>query len=609
MKKFTVLIIYLVALLVIATFIPFGLDNIMIPIASLLLVPTLITDDYKSDMFKNMLKIFATFLGLSLSASVLGLNLYIGVLITFAVAFIIYYFYTYDNKKSKATSYMLYYVLVLSVPINKHEIILRLSACIYGAIIIVALYYTLSKTGFLKSEDAIVDTAYDNLSRAILLKIQGDTNYYAYILKALEQSLCADSMLVKKIYGVSRNSDVFIKKELTLDIMKSLGSIVNKTEDTNILRDISRLLKWLMQLYKEEITIHDLELNLSSQIYLSSGYENSLIKKHISNFLSLYKNEVLTTNEKQRKRYVRKVIKKYDSMFNLGFSFNIAMDSVRFNTAIKGSILIAVITFVIYFLNLRDGQWVLYSVAATYLPFTGAGIKKVRAKIFATILGFIAINLILKFVDSKFIILILILACGYLSIYFISYGNKIIFMMFSTIGAEFMFTSMPHNSFILDKLIYIIIGGGLSYVVTKYIFPLKTKNQLRSIYKAYIKLNEEILKNVQEKSLEELFNEMQNGAKEQVQMTTTEILIVYRILLVKSRFLSSSIKSKYSQRFNIKEALIISDYKNITRMEDENTLIQETMLPTYDKSSLILAIHELKKPLNKKLKKTKSSVN
>ena len=605
MDKLTALKIYIVALIIIATFIPFGQVNIIIPVASILLVPSLATDDYKSDSIKNIIKLFSTFLILSISASIIGLNLYIGIFITFIVVFSIYYLYTYEDKKSKAISYILYYVLILSIPINKDEIPLRLTACIYGAIIVIALYYTLSKINLFKTADLTIEDAYDNLNTAILLKIQND-NYYDFILKALSESVIADSILIRQLHKFSKNNDITIKKEITLDLMKSLASIINKTEDTNVLRDISRILKWVIKLYKDDIDITEFKENISANIYLSSGYENSLIKKYIATFLELYENDVLNTNERYGRHYIKSVIKKYDTTFNLNTTFAMNMDSLKFNIAIKGSILITIVTFIIYTFNLSEGKWILYTVAVTYLPFTGTGIKKIKATVLGLILGFILLNLILTFVDSKLLILILILIGGYLALTITSYSKQIILTTFCVIASSSMFNSFSYNTLGINKLMYVIIGGLLTYITTKYIYPVKVKQKIRNIYKSYIKLNEEILKNIEEKSVEELFNEIQSKKKSAPTMTSSEILIVYRILLMKSRFLSSYLKTKYAERFDIKETLIIGDYKNIARIEDENIILKLNEIPlSYSKSSLIENLKEFNKPVKKAKKEVK----
>ncbi|WP_297438412.1 FUSC family protein [uncultured Clostridium sp.] len=605
MDKLTALKIYIVALIIIATFIPFGQVNIIIPVASILLVPSLATDDYKSDSIKNIIKLFSTFLILSISASIIGLNLYIGIFITFIVVFSIYYLYTYEDKKSKAISYILYYVLILSIPINKDEIPLRLTACIYGAIITVALYYTLSKINLFKTADLTIEDAYDNLNTAILLKIQND-NYYDFILKALSESVIADSILIRQLHKFSKNNDITIKKEITLDLMKSLASIINKTEDTNVLRDISKILKWVIKLYKDDIDITEFKENISANIYLSSGYENSLIKKYIATFLELYENDVLNTNERYGRHYIKSVIKKYDTTFNLNTTFAMNMDSLKFNIAIKGSILITIVTFIIYTFNLSEGKWILYTVAVTYLPFTGTGIKKIKATVLGLILGFILLNLVLIFVDSKLLILILILIGGYLALTITSYSKQIILTTFCVVASSSMFNSFSYNTLGISRFIYVIIGGLLTYMTTKYIYPVKVKQKIRNIYKSYIKLNEEILKNIEEKSVEELFNEIQSKKKSAPTMTSSEILIVYRILLMKSRFLSSYLKTKYAERFDIKETLIIGDYKNIARIEDENIILKLNEIPlSYSKSSLIENLKEFNKPVKKAKKEVK----
>ena len=604
MDKLTVLKIYIVVLIVIATFIPFGQVNIIIPVASILLVPTLATDDYKSDSIKNTIKLFSTFLILSISASIIGLNLYIGTFVTFIIVFAIYYLYTYEDKKSKAISYTLYYVLILSIPINKDEIPLRLTACIYGAIIVIALYYTLSNINFFKTIDSTIEDAYDNLNTAILLKIQND-NYYDFILKALSQSVIADSVLIRQLHKFSKNNDIIIRKEITLDLMKSLASIINKTEDTNILRDISRILKWVIKLYKDDIDIIEFKENISANIYLSSGYENSLIKKYISTFLKLYENDILNTNERYGRQYIKSVIKKYNTTFNLNTSFTMNIDSLKFNIAIKGSVLITIVTFIIYTFNLTEGKWILYTIAVTYLPFTGTGIKKIKATVLGLVLGFILLNLVLTFVDSKLLILILILISGYLALTLTSYSKQIILTTFCVVASSSMFNNLSYNTLGISRFVYVIIGGLLTYMVTKYIYPVKVKQKIRNIYKSYIKLNEEILKNIEEKSAEELFNEIQSKKKSAPPMTASEILIIYRILLMKSRFLSSYLKTKYAERFDIKETLIIGDYKNIVRMEKENIILTLNEIPlNYNKSSLIQNLKEFKKPVKKTVKKS-----
>ncbi|MCU9811901.1 FUSC family protein, partial [Paraclostridium sp. AKS81] len=84
------------------------------------------------------------------------------------------------------------------------------------------------------------------------------------------------------------------------------------------------------------------------------------------------------------------------------------MDSLRFNLAIKASILISIAVFIVDYFNIYEGKWVVYTLAVVLLPYAEESTKKSIDRAIGTILGAIVLGIIYKVINGNSTLMIFI---------------------------------------------------------------------------------------------------------------------------------------------------------------------------------------------------------
>lgn len=171
MTKKLALIAWVLGIIAMATFLPFGRDNMMVAISSILLVPELIKEDYTINKIKSLVKLIILCLILSTAASIFIFNIYIGTILTLIISFAIYYKYTYEDRESQSMIFMIYYILILSIPMqNISQLPLRMLCTVYGAVVAMVLYFVIYRTNRVKAANKEIDKAIETLKDGITKK-------------------------------------------------------------------------------------------------------------------------------------------------------------------------------------------------------------------------------------------------------------------------------------------------------------------------------------------------------------------------------------------------------------------------------------------------------
>ncbi|MGL5069632.1 MAG: FUSC family protein [Sarcina sp.] len=558
---------FVLGIIAFATFIPFGTSNIMVAMASILLIPELAKDDYTTEKWKEMLNVILVCVVLSFFASIFSFNIYLGSIFTFIIAFFIYYFYTYEDRESKSMIFMIYYILILSIPMKHGELGFRMIATVYGAFLAMLLYLLIFKLNFINIANKSVKSSYEFLMDAIDKKIKSKS-YEEEMLVALNHLQNAEEKLFKKAEKSNNNKNNLGEKISTIDLLKSIGNIIYRTKDEQVVLDLKYILCKSYKLYENKINLDEFKTSLNTfDKYLEwpDLIEINLSKVALERFFKNYKNLANNINYKTELNKVKFSIKKYSSEFNLNYKFNFSMKSIKFNTAIKGSILTTMAVFIVFYFNIPDGRWILYTITVVYLPFADHSTKKLKQRVFGTTIGFIVFDILLSISQNSIYIGIIILISLYFSIYTIDYGKRAIFITYTGIASQYIINkSEPYYILSLYRIGYVVLGAIITFIVINYIFPIDLKGSIEDLYYRYKILNQRILESITN--------------KESCNMEYRDILAVNRLLWIKGNFINKYAKSELLTDIIKFESFVVGAYKYLSVLQEQSLLLNSTDL-------------------------------
>lgn len=480
MTKKIALIGWVLGVIVICSFLPFGKDNLMVGISSILLVPELIKEDYTQNKIKETLKLILVCFVLSTAASIFSFNLYIGTILTLMISFCIYYFYTYEDRESQSMIFMIYYILILSIPMkNLSQLPMRMLCTIYGAIVAMVLYFVIYRTNRMKLANKRVGKAIRDLKSFKENEISLNE-----IIRNLE---CAEDNLIKNMEKDFKDKHNLLKQQIIIELIKNIAYLSEEESVGNIV-GYDDILDKINELYSNTIKFEEFEKEILE--FEKNNYENKLLSKVIRKFIVIYKKILQENSYIVNKSIFKQILKEYSTNFNLNYKLHFSMESIKMNLAIKGSILTTIAVFVVFYFNIPNGRWILYTITVTYLPFSDLGVKKLSDRIWGTAIGFILSIIIFTISHNTIFIIVCILIALYFSIYYVPYNKRAIFITFTAIAGDYFI--QPTESYVticIYRLAFVILAAAITYIVLKFIWPINVRKSINILKRNYEDLN------------------------------------------------------------------------------------------------------------------------
>ncbi|ENK1243214.1 FUSC family protein [Clostridium botulinum] len=495
--------IFLIAISSILIFYIFGKENLIVGAGAVMTSASMFGEDYTANIATTTILLVIIELLIGVSAYASGINLFSGLIFTFFISFFIYYLFSYDAKPSKNIGFIMTYLLLLYYPVALNYMPKRLAALAFSGIVIMLLYYILSKYNFNKFVNKEILNIIDLIQETLDLNLSDE---------AINKNKCASiklKFIELKTYERMENSkndleDVYIKHIIIILLNKIITILpLIKTEKNNII---------MLQVIKK--TLEDIKFYILSEDNLDNLKDN--LKKHydelrtddISNDLNKYNYYTLKfsieealkclENRKDIKSiYLNKEIKllKLPKKDLYELKNNFKMTSLRFNLAIKSAMLISLSVFIVNYFTIYEGQWAIYTIALLLLPYAEQSNKKARDRVIGTIIGAILFNIINLLISNNVILMIIFLfISSYFTIFIASYNIRCIFITFNAILSVKI---MNPNSivFILTeyRVLFILIGAIVTAIIMNVFFPYKLKNDIRNTIIKYLNLDKKIL--------------------------------------------------------------------------------------------------------------------
>ncbi|CEN92171.1 membrane protein [[Clostridium] sordellii] len=501
-KQLTNIFVFFIAMISIFSFLIFGKENLLIGIGSISIAITMIGQNYKSNKIQTFITLSVIQLILGLGAYISGYSSIIATFVSLSISFSIYYIFSNETKASKSSAFMTLYVLLLYSPITIEQLPKRLIALIFSSLVIMCLYFILSRYNFKKITNSQIINTIDLINKQLDLIKEG---------QVIEEFNKNASILLKNIElniydSIEKNKKLSIevyKKEVVVLLLKKINTSLNYIKESEIDETLFKNLKFVLDDIKlyilEKISDNELKerfikydsnydiKGLNSDLKTYNYYNLRLAIKELYRQLD---NEFIIQNLREKISLRLQLKTDIDILKN-----NFSMSSLRFNIAVKASILIATSIFIVNYFNIYEGKWIVLTLSILLLPYAEQSSKKALDRVIGTVIGAIIFGLIYKFIDGNIILItIVFLISLYMNISVRKYDIRCIFITINAIMAvKMIYPSSVVFKLIEYRIVLILIAALLTWIIVNLIFPYKIKNDIANIIKHYIKFDNYII--------------------------------------------------------------------------------------------------------------------
>ena len=227
--------------------------------------------------------------------------------------------------------------------------------------------------------------------------------------------------------------------------------------------------------------------------------------------------------------------------------------SVKFSYAIRVSLGITIAAFIADYFKLPEGRWIYFTAFAIIIPIYELSKKKLRDRMFATLVGGAIIVLSFTIFKNALIRMLIIMVAGYLRSYTSTYRYGTICTTICAIGAA----AMTGGAVVLtiDRIVFVIFGTIIAIIINRFILPVRMKDANNELLGTY----NEVVHGMLNKVYEEAINTGDNTHEMDTLLLVTTM--IEERLAVNN---GDSITEEYSSYFDKLRILIIDIYQLYT---------------------------------------------
>ena len=457
----------------------FGQNNILIGVSTITAMLMLLERDLTIHPVQNTIKFAGLNLLTGIAAFAAGFSVWTAVPIHFLMMFIISYTLIFNLKNPLYLPFSLQYLFLIATPVTGDELPLRLAGLVVGAISIMALQMIANRKRISKNGDPIVISVCSSLLEKIDKKISGEVTIE--MDTAIRKSI---GSLRSMIYD-QREEDYYLTEEgiLRLNITAALekidtllDSLEPRHAEGKVIQDVRMILNKAVE--EDSKDIDAAELSKASEEVMDSYRTNppqSSMQLRLLNNIDYLTDSLLALQQLAPEK--RKIIRKIEEVplkFKK-FTLNSAphhVSSLKMSYAIRMATGIAITGFLMDFFNLAEGRWMMFTVLSVIIPFYEQSHKKMRDRIFATIVGGILVWIIFSIFQNTTVRTGLLLFAGYLMSYVKVYRYSTILVTFSAIGSVVLITG--ETQFLtVERLFMVLAGVCIALLINRFVFPYK----------------------------------------------------------------------------------------------------------------------------------------
>lgn len=560
-----------------------GENNKIMGVIIVLSTLMLIGKDLTGNPYRNIAKLSVLGVGSVLCSYLANLNIFLGLVVNLSWIFVIVYTNIFNLKIPMYISFLLTYLLLLTMRTAPHEIIPRSIALIFSAFFVVGIQLLIRKKKFKNNKkpnlkkclkvlddeiEAIInkkDTT--NLENEFLNSIKvwnsnllerRQNNFYftpaenrQSIMMANLEKLQKDILNIKKAYDKDPSyAIVFVSLRLVInEITKAINGNAS-------LEDVEKRL---------------IQYNQNAEDKLNNYYVYNIVET-VTILLKIIKNKNFETED-------TKILREKPTLIKL-LKYSFDRESLRFTFAIRMAILIGISYFVIEAMNLEYGKWIIFTLMSVCQPYDSTTEKHGKGTIRGTILGAIVVFVTFALIQN-FAIRTGILAIGFYM--FINATNMTIkgmgTTMFALSIAEMSVKAGPAAMIItVDRVMYAFIGFIIAILGSKIIFKYNINIETKNLVDKYYKIIDANVKNIIE--TEDVKSAAVSLRASMILTKSIESKIIINNSIIKNSKLEEYVEHTRNVMINIYESV-----GKINAISDENKidLVREKIDDAYKK--------------------------
>lgn len=502
MNKKTILsktVLFIFIILFITTFIKmFGEENTLIAVTTVTGALMFLENDLTLNAVRNTLVLIGFNIFLGVMAYLATSNMYLGVLINFAVMFIIGFTLCHNLKSPTYLPFSLQYIFMLSSPISLDKLPNRISSLIFGALVIMGAQLIINRDKVSKAGNKLLTSICVNLNEKIRL-IERKEN-----TEEIDNKIKDEISKFRKVIYDKREREFYLPEEsrIKLDILVALSRInlilneVKKSQNVDILeKKVIPLIENIKICLEDKGNLKKLD-SLFNEIIIEEEITDYISLK-IINIIELIEDDLYSLMKLEKKDY--NLVKRREEIpenYKIAWRYRreISRDSLRFTYGFRLGIGIAFSAFIVDFFGLADGRWIYFTVNSINQPQYEMSKKKSLDRILGTFIGVIIITILFSVFKDTSVRGLIIMATGYVSSYLVQYKYKMICTTVSAVGSASLIGNVGELGGV--RILYVIIGVIIAMLINKFIFPFSIRDSKINLINTYNHIVEKMIKNV-----------------------------------------------------------------------------------------------------------------
>lgn len=479
----TILYVFIMAFVI--TFkIIFGDKNILVGVMGITAILMLTQINLTVSPGKNLVKLLIINLGIGIFTYLANLNIWAAIPINFIGIFVIAYTFYYNLKSPVYLPFTLQYMFLLATPITAAELPMRLLSLLVAPIGIMLIQFVVNKNKTTKVGNKLIGGICDNLIK----KINNDDKK-----EDINKAIKSNANEFRKIIYDNRKDNFYVTEEgrIKLNIVVILEKLSNlldeSTNNKQLLNDLIVCLQELKYSLGKEDNLKNIADNISK---ILNNYKrdniNDLVSLRILNTINMLDISLGELKSLGKENYntikANKSIPEQYKMINV-HKKEFYTKSVKFSYAIRVSLGITISAFIADYFKFPEGRWIYFTAFAIIIPIYELSKKKLRDRIFATLVGGAIIVIVFTLFKNMLIRMLVIMAAGYLRSYTSTYRYGTIYTTICAIGAA----AMTGGAVVLtiDRIVFVIFGTIIAIIINRFVLPVRMKDANKELLGTY----------------------------------------------------------------------------------------------------------------------------
>lgn len=479
----TILYVFIMAFVI--TFkIIFGDKNILVGVMGITAILMLTQINLTVSPGKNLVKLLIINLGIGIFTYLANLNIWAAIPINFIGIFVIAYTFYYNLKSPVYLPFTLQYMFLLATPITAAELPMRLLSLLVAPIGIMLIQFVVNKNKTTKVGNKLIGGICDNLIK----KINNDENKVE-----INEAIKKNANDFRKIIYDNRKDNFYVTEEgrIKLNIVIILEKLSNlldeSTNNKQLLNDLIVCLQELKYSLGKEDNLKNIADNISK---ILNNYKrdniNDLVSLRILNTINMLDISLGELKSLGKENYntikANKSIPEQYKMINV-HKKEFYTKSVKFSYAIRVSLGITISAFIADYFKFPEGRWIYFTAFAIIIPIYELSKKKLKDRIFATLVGGAIIVIVFTLFKNMLIRMLVIMAAGYLRSYTSTYRYGTIYTTICAIGAA----AMTGGAVVLtiDRIVFVIFGTIIAIIINRFVLPVRMKDANKELLGTY----------------------------------------------------------------------------------------------------------------------------